>query len=51
MKAVLVKNTKISFSIDKELILDKTPNKEELFYPKGIIDYMIENYSKRKSLS
>tara|TARA_Y100000590_G_C15718083_1_gene1012566 strand:- start:834 stop:2768 length:1935 start_codon:yes stop_codon:yes gene_type:complete len=50
MKAVLVKNTKISFSIDKELILDKTPNKEELFYPKGIIDYMIENYSKRKKI-
>ncbi len=48
MKAVLVKGTKISFSIDKELISDKTPFKEEFIYPKGIIDYMNENYLNRK---
>ena len=48
MKAVLVKGTKISFSIDKELISDKTPHKAEFIYPKGIVDYMHENFINRK---
>ena len=36
MKSVLVKGTKISFKIDKELIKDKTPEKEEFYYPNGM---------------
>ena len=32
MKSVLVKGTKISFSIDKILINDKTPSREDFFY-------------------
>ena len=47
MKSVLVKGTKISFSIDKDLIKDKTPNKENFFYLKGVSDYFEENYKKR----
>ena len=39
MKSVLVKGTKINFSIDKDLIDDKTPSKESFLYPKGISDY------------
>ena len=31
MKAVLVKGTKISFSVNKNLINDKTPEKEKFF--------------------
>ena len=50
MKAVLVKGTKISFSIDKELISDKTPHHEDFLYPKGIIDFMQENFSSRKKI-
>ena len=50
MKAVLVKGTKISFSIDKELITDKTPNREKFHYPKGIIDFMQNNFSVRKKI-
>ena len=51
MKAVLVKGTKISFSVDKNLINDKTPNEEIFFYPKGIIDFFKENFEKRKKIS
>ena len=40
MKAVLVKGTRISFSIDKNLINDKTPNEEIFLYPKGVIDFL-----------
>ena len=36
MKSVLVKGTKISFKIDRELIKDKTPDKEDFYYPNGI---------------
>tara|TARA_Y100001960_G_C14760439_1_gene873792 strand:- start:136 stop:2067 length:1932 start_codon:yes stop_codon:yes gene_type:complete len=50
MKSVLVKGTKISFKIDKELINDKTPDKIEFYYPKGIIDYVKENFDDRKRL-
>ena len=50
MKAVLVKGTKISFSVDKILINDKTPNKETFIYSKGIIDYFQENFEKRKKI-
>ena len=50
MKAVLVKGTKISFSIDKELISDKTPHHGDFLYPKGIIDFMQENFTSRKKI-
>ena len=42
MKSVLVKGTRILFNIDKELINDKTPNKENFYYPNGIIDFAKE---------
>ena len=50
MKAVLVKGTKISFSIDKKLISDKTPHEEVFLYPKGIVDFFKENFKKRKKI-
>ena len=50
MKAVLVKGTKISFSIDKNLISDQTPNQEVFLYPKGVIDFMEENFKSRKKI-
>ena len=50
MKSVLVKGTKISFKIDKELIKDKTPEKIDFFIPKGIIDYIQENFDNRKKI-
>ena len=50
MKSVLVKGTKISFNVDKELIKDKTPNKKDFFYPKGIIDYVKEDFQNRKTI-
>ena len=50
MKAVLVKGTKISFSIDRQLISDKTNQKENFFYSKGIVDYFQENYNNRKRI-
>ena len=50
MKAVLVKGTRISFSVDKSLIKDKTPNEDIFLYPKGIIDFFKENYEKRKKI-
>ena len=50
MKAVLVKGTKISFSVDKNLISDKTPHEEIFLYPKGIIDFFKENFEKRKKI-
>ena len=50
MKSVLVKGTQINFSIDKDLIEDKTPSKESFLYPKGILDYFEENFKKRKKL-
>lgn len=50
MKAVLVKGTNISFSIDKELINDGTPHNKNFIYSKGVIDYFKENYDKRKKL-
>jgi len=50
MKSVLVKGTKISFVIDKELIKDKTPNKEVFYYPNGIIDWVKENFKERKKI-
>lgn len=50
MKSVLVKGTKISFKIDKELIKDKTSNKEVFYYPNGIIDFVKENFIERKNI-
>ena len=50
MKSVLVEGTKIDFSIDTDLIGDKTPCKESFLYPKGISDYFEENFKKRKKL-
>ena len=50
MKAVLVKGTKISFKIDKELIKDKTPNEEVFYYPNGMIDFVKENINERKKI-
>ena len=50
MKAVLVKGAKISFTVDKDLIHDTTPNHAEFYYPNGIIDLMKENFEKRKKL-
>ena len=51
MKSVLVKGTKISFSVDKKLINDKTPNEEIFFYSKGIIDFFEESFAKRKKIT
>ena len=50
MKAVLVKGTKISFSVNKKLINDKTPHDEIFLYPKGVIDFFKENFEKRKKI-
>ena len=50
MKAVLVKGAKISFTIDKDLIHDTTPNHVEFYYPNGIIDLMKESFEKRKKI-
>jgi topoisomerase-4 subunit B len=50
MKAVLVKGTRISFTIDKDWIKDKTPSKEVFFYTKGIVDFFQENFKKRKKI-
>ena len=50
MKSVLVKGTKISFSVDKNLINDKTPHEEIFLYPRGIIDFFKENFEKRKKI-
>ena len=50
MKSVLVKGTKISFKIDKELIKDKTPNEEVFYYPNGMIDFVKENINERKKI-
>jgi len=50
MKAVLVKGTKISFKIDKELIKDKTTNEEVFYYPNGMIDFVKENINERKKI-
>jgi len=43
MKAVLVKNTSISFNIDNKLIKDKTPSKELFFYKNGIEEFLKKN--------
>jgi len=51
MKAVLVKDTKINFNINKELIKDKTPDKEEFLYVKGIADFMQSNFQQRKKIT
>ena len=51
MKAVLVKDTKINFNINKELIKDKTPDKEEFLYIKGIADFMQSNFQQRKKIT
>ena len=50
MKSVLVKGTKISFKIDKELIKDKTQNEEVFYYPNGMIDFVKENINERKKI-
>ena len=50
MKSVLVKGTKISFKIDKELIKDNTPNEEVFYYPNGMLDFVKENINKRKKI-
>ena len=50
MKAVLVKGTKISFSIDKSLINDKTSNQEIFLYPKGVIDFFKENHNHKNKI-
>ncbi len=50
MKSVLVGGTTINFQIDKELIKDKTPNKESFFYKKGIEDYFQLEYSNNSKL-
>ena len=50
MKSVLVKGTKISFKIDKELIKDKTPNEKVFYYPNGMIDFVKENINERKKI-
>jgi len=42
MKSVLVGGTSITFDIDKELILDSTPNHAEFYYKNGIQDYLNE---------
>ena len=40
MKAVLVSGTSIDFKIDKELIIDSTPNYEKFYFKKGIADFL-----------
>ena len=40
MKAVLVSGTSIDFKIDKELIIDNTPNYEKFLFKKGIADFL-----------
>ncbi len=50
MKSVLVGGTTIKFQIDKELINDKTPSKEEFYYKNGIEDYFKLEYSNKKKL-
>ena len=50
MKAVLVKGTKISFSVDKSLINDKSPCEEIFLYPRGIVDFFKDNFEKRKKI-
>ncbi len=50
MKSVLVGGTTINFEIDKELIKDKTPNKESFFYKKGIEDYFQLEYANKSKL-
>ena len=40
MKAVLVSGTSIDFKIDKDLIIDSTPNYEKFFFKKGIADFL-----------
>ena len=39
MKAVLVSGTSIDFKIDKELIIDSTPNNEKFLFKNGIADF------------
>ncbi len=51
MKAVLVKGTKISFSVDKSLISDKTPSQENFLYTKGIIDFFNDSFASRKKIT
>ena len=51
MKSVLVKGTKINFSIDEKLIIDKTPSKESFYYQKGIIDFFQENFHNKKKIT
>ena len=50
MKSVLVGGTTINFEIDKELIKDKTPNKKNFFYKKGIEDYFQLEYANNSKL-
>ncbi|MDC1296516.1 type IIA DNA topoisomerase subunit B [Alphaproteobacteria bacterium] len=50
MKAVLVKGTKIAFSIDKKLINDSTPSNEIFFFPNGVIDLFNENFKNNKKI-
>ena len=50
MKSVLVGGTTITFEVDKELIKDKTPNKEFFFYKNGIADFFKREYSNRNKL-
>ncbi len=50
MKAVLVGGTIITFEIDKELINDNTPAKEEFYYKKGIEDFFKLEYSNKNKL-
>ena len=40
MKAVLVSGTSIDFKIDKELIIDDTPNYEKFLFKNGIADFL-----------
>lgn len=40
MKAVLVSGTSIDFKIDKELIIDSTPNYEKFLFKNGIADFL-----------
>ena len=40
MKAVLVSGTSIDFKIDKELIIDSTPNNEKFLFKNGIADFL-----------
>ena len=40
MKAVLVSGTSIDFKIDKELIIDNTPNNEKFLFKNGIADFL-----------